>query len=306
MTGRASELNIFNIVSQTHMWWLPIENFGRAFLALLQDPGGANDLRFDPAGNPMMDPFMGLFLIGGTALSLTGLRSRLSWILLPGLSFALTATAFAQVTPDLGYFSAIRCYLVLPFALMMVARFMDWLLALEIARRLPDNLWKGCLALMVAGSLVFNVHAYFFGWPVGQGQWEQMGFNHLLMSKQVNLYGPQRQLFLYYEDWSNPARIMAREHYPVGMYNDKTDLPLLYKVDKDVVFLFCPWQCPNFQKRLKEVYPNAVWKNVPNQYQAAYFVAVEVSKDDFLKAQNGKGLPDFPPDGPVIDHPNAH
>ena len=306
VTGRASELNIFKVAAVNHKWWLPIENLGRAFLALLQSPGEGNDLRFDPAGNPMLDPFMSLFLVGGVALSIAGLGRRLSWIILPGLVIALTATAFAQVTPDLGYFSAIRCYLVLPFALMMVARFIDWLQALEITRRLPRLVWQGALALMLAGSLVFNVHAYFFGWPVGQGQWEQMGFNHLLLSKQVNLYGPQRQLFIYVEDWSNPARIMAKEKYPVGEFNDNTFLPILNKADKDVVFIFCPWQCLNFQKRLKEVYPTAVWKNIPNQYQAAYFVAVELSKDDFLKAQAGKGLPDPPPDGPLIDRPKAH
>jgi len=299
MTGRASELNIFNVVGQTHMWWLPTENFGRAFLAILQDPGKANDLRFDPAGNPMLDPFMSVFLIGGVVLCLTSLRNRLSWILLPGLCGAITATAFAQVTADLGYFSAIRCFLILPFALMIVARFIDWLLNLEITRRLPKNILMTCLGIMVAGSLVFNVHAYFFGWPVGQGQWEQMGFNHLLMSQQVNKYGPNRHLFMYFEDWSNPARIMAKENYPVSMFQDDTALPILYRVDKDVVFLFCPWQCPNFQKRLKEVYPNAVWNNVPNQYQAAYFIAVEVSKEDFLKAQNGQGRSDLPPDDHV-------
>jgi|GEM_PF-3033825 len=300
MTGRASELNIFNIVSQTHMWWLPIENFGRAFLAILQDPGKANDLRFDPAGNPMMDPFMCMFLIGGVVLCLTGLRNRLSWILLPGLGGAITATAFAQVTADLGYFSAIRCFLILPFALMIVARFVDWLQNLEVTRRFPRSVWQGALGVLVAGSLVFNIHAYFFGWPVGQGQWEQMGFNHLLMSQQVNKYGPDRQLVLYFEDWSNPARIMTKENYHVAQFQDDTALPLLNKVDKDLVFIFCPWQCPNFQKHLKEVYPTAVWKNVPNQYQAAYFVAVELSKADFLKAQEGKTLIDLPPEGQTI------
>ncbi len=299
VTGRAGELNIFKVAAESHKWWLPIENFGRAFLALVQNPGDGNDLRFDPAGNPMLDPFTSLFLIGGVALSIAGLGKRLSWIMLPGLAIALTATAFAQTHPDLGYFSAIRCYLVLPFSLMMVARFIDWLLALELTRRLPKTLWQGGLALMMAGSLAFNVHAYFFGWPVGQGQWEQMGFNHLLLSKQVNFYGPQRQLFILLEDWSNPARIMSNENYPVAEFTDNTVLPILNKVDKDVVFIFCPWQCPNFQKHLKEVYPNAVWKNVPNQYQAAYFVTVELSKDDFLKAQGAKGISEPLPDGPL-------
>lgn len=299
VTGRAGELNIFKVAAESHKWWLPIENFGRAFLALVQDPGVGNDLRFDPAGNPMLDPFMSLFLIGGLALSIAGLGRRLSWIILPGLLISLTATAFAQTRPELGYFSAIRCYLVLPFALMMVARFIDWLQALEITKRLPRAVWRGALALMVLGSLVFNVHAYFFGWPVGQGQWEQMGFNHLLLSKQVNLYGPKRQMFIFIEDWSNPARIMSKENYPVAEFNDSTALPILYKVDKDVVFIFSPWQCLNFQKRLKDVYPNAVWKNVPDQYQSSYFEAVEISKDDYLNAQAGKGLPDPPPDGPI-------
>jgi hypothetical protein len=78
--------------------------------------------------------------------------------------------------------------------------------------------------------------------------------------------------------------------FKVTHFKEDLELPILNRVDRDVLFFFGAWRNPDMQKRIRDAYPDAQWTTWKSKFGTDYYCLVKVTKVDMEKAQAGQPL----------------
>ena len=129
--------------------WRTVNNF---FLMDVGGPSGGMNSRYLPPGRTALDPFTGVLLWLGLAVSLVRLRqTALWWVMLLVMVFAVQVLSTG--TPD-----AARAVGAAPFFYLFVGLGLDWLLGLSIVRRFA---LRAAIVMALLAIAYINVSGYF-------------------------------------------------------------------------------------------------------------------------------------------------
>ncbi len=296
--GHVQELSILG--TNQHDFALPLERIFTTFYTFFW-PNPYCELASGLKNIPRLDPFLGLFCIFGIFLALFFIRRRINLVILFGLGFGIMAHALSR-----GYFSSPasfnghRCTIVLPILFLFTAHGLDWTVGYIYAKPRPLRLAGFLLlAVLIGGSLTLNIRDYFFEFQNNPEAWGTL-FSHTENAEVIESFYPKDHIVLEGHDfsgWFGCGCYDTQEEFLTVqkgiLVNKKTpiDLPIKSQVSKDVVIFFADWDKYDAEeKKVREFYPRAIWKEYKNKYGNLYLTTVEITKEDVQELQKGVKL----------------
>jgi hypothetical protein len=288
--GRARELSIVSLAVQGGDWLLPLKTMGYTALSFLWT-GWNLDPRFGLYWVPNLDAFSGALFVVGGALTLADLRSRLSWTVLTGFLLALTANAFAvqggSHKPD--YLNQMRYFVVLPFAFLMAARGLEWVV--RASKGLGPAARRIVFALLVAGtagSLVLNAKTFYRDLKRNPDVWDSVGMGQVEAARQILRYASTDHVVVYHEYVSAAVRYLILDRATVLPLHAEDPVPLGRRASRDVTLILAQRIHPPLMSAVLSAYPGATTETVQDAFGVPLFLVVRVKKDVFNAALHGK------------------
>jgi hypothetical protein len=282
--GWAQQLSITGIAVQSGNYALPLERIASSF--------GLNAL-------PCLDPFLGFFCLLGLFLAVRHIRQWKNLAALTGLAFGIIANAFSfsagATSVDPLYFHAGRSFLVLPFLCFLMAAGLDRVVGLvpSMAKR-PRTAWVLFGIILLGSSFALNAHCYFFKFGNDAGAWSPLGFNHLSAVEVIKKLSPANHLVLEGHRANDTGTYSCLDtveefatYHKVPVNKGLTlDRPIRAKVTKNVAYIFFTLERNDpLKKKVKRIYPRAVWKSHKNKFGETFLETVEIRKEDILWLQ---------------------
>ena len=284
--GRSKELSLLNEVHRTGHYDLIFKRFFWTFTSFVY-PAESYDQRFGLDNTPELDPLTGFLLYFGLFLTLLKPGKMLSWLAIIGFALGSVANAFAiqGPNPEPFYINPMRFFLIIPFLFFMGARTIDWIFNLFARTGKKTKLLLN-FVLMVAliFSIFWNSRVFYVQFHKDQSGWAGRGFNHIKVADFLNANYPRCHILLDPEYDSSTVRILTQDKVKY-LSTSSFQLPLNYKIDKNVMIVFKPGDFD--ENRIRQTYPNAIWGEVKDDWNDVVVKTVEISKADIEALQNG-------------------
>ncbi len=293
--GRAKELSLLAEVQRTGHYALIFKRMAWTFLSFLNRNDGL-DPRFC-ANAPQLDPVSGSLMAFGLLWAVLHWRQRACWISLGGLFFGIVANAFAiqGPNPDPTSVNGQRYFLVVPFLFFVAAWTLDRVIGIFSALTLAmKRTGKMLLTLLVTAALVWNIFTYYFSFrnfkAEGPNYWDLLGFNHIQVAEYLRTQCPRCHALLDFVYSSSTVYVLTHDLFTFNQMGDHFEVPIRKNVSKNVLFIIPPWEYPELQEKLHQVYPRAIWGSIKNPRNGIDVLTVEVSKEDIQASQEGLTL----------------
>ncbi|HJT24727.1 MAG TPA: glycosyltransferase family 39 protein [bacterium] len=283
--GRSKELSLMNEVHRTGNYGLIAKRLFWTFTSF-SNPAQTFDERFDMHNNPLLDPLTSLLFYFGLLLAFLNLGKRWSHQALIGLALGFSANAFAiqGPNPDTTYINAMRFFLTIPFPFLMGAQAIDWFSGLWTLPRKKAWILPAVLAGAMVFSFAWNARLFYDKFHHSMTGWAYMGFNHIRVAETMNENSPRCAIILDSDFDSSTVQVLTHNRTPYTAVKS-LPLPLPYKADKDVLVIFRPG---NFDEtKLRQTYPNAVWKDVKDEWNGVIVKTVEITPAEIESRQKG-------------------
>jgi hypothetical protein len=290
--GRGKELSLLGEIQRTGNFDLLWQKWAWTFLSFFHLNPSA-DLRFS-AKAPMFDPVCGALFLFGTLLVVLAVRNRSSWFILSGLFFGLFANAMAVQgqDPDPTYINGQRFFIVVPFVFLAVARAMEALLGTWREAKAPLRWGLGGLFLLsCVFALHWNAKLYYKGFrdfKACTSYWGDLGFNHIQVGEYINENFPRCHMVVDWEYNSSTVQVLIRGKAALYPLSKPFTIPILQKVDRNVLLMVLAWNFKDLQEAIRKTYPRAVWGSIPDVIGAPALLTIEIPKDDIWALQEGK------------------
>lgn len=294
--GRARTMNIFNEISRSGDWWLPVRTSLWTMMSFFwTNPAGQGDRRFMIPGDSLLDHFTGLLVLAGFVLTLFTLNKRVSWSVIGGLVFGITANSLAVQCedPPADYINPMRMFIIFPFVMFMAARALEW--SFEIIDRAKKDAKMSAgilLGLGLCAAFTYNIATYYFRFQQRQDDWSVIGFHHVEQAKMYRQIKPECHLLLDNDSYSPIIEFMngMTQTDVTLIQGNKLDLPIMGQVNRDVAVFCQPWKLVEVQAALPKVYPHMTRTEYRNPFNVVYVVMMRIPKTDIEAAQKGKTL----------------
>ncbi len=264
-------------------------------LVTLWTSNSSVDFRFVVPGMTFMDAVTGFFALMGFGVFIVNIRKPLAWVLIPGIFIGLSANALARLgwPTDLAYIQLVRLSVVIPFLFFPAAWGFDWFLRSYRKINPRGWGWAGIVTVIaIAGPLALNEPVFLSKFAYQAGTWGDHGLSHIRIAEIIAKVEPGHHIMVDSDATSNVVNFILRDQIPNLMGLDLAkDLPIRYKVSKDVILVFSPWRIsPEQRKLMDRYYPKAVWTTYDTPWGDHFLYTVNIPMAEINAAQKGKKL----------------
>ncbi len=294
LVGRAAQLSIFTEMNRSGDHRLVFKTCYWSAVSFLGITDSGFDPRFGLSGVAMTDMVTSALVLIGLGLTFVSLRSRATWMVLPGFIGGVIANGFAiqGPNPDPSYMNAQRFFFQVPFLYFMLARGMDWILALagkagesRALRRLGGLLLGAGWAL----SLALNAKVYYRDIQKDANCQESMSF---FCAKYVEMYErlyPKYHFVVQWEAYQSNERFLLGDRVKLTVLDaDKFKVPIMNPVNRDVLLMFPMWDWKGQAAEIKKIYPEAVWNDDFHEYHQSSMNIVAIPLAAIIRERHGK------------------
>jgi hypothetical protein len=261
-------------------------------LSFFWAPGTFAD--FGIPGHPFIDPLSGLLLLAGLVLTFFGLKRRVSWVAISGMTFGTLANSMSiqGANPSPSFIHGMHMFFMFPFVMLLAARGIEWFWEIfdKGGRPLKSGL-RVVLALGLVAYFAFNIHIDYFKFKDREQVWEPLGFHHIEEAKIIKPLQTQCHLICDIDSFSPIIKYFSGiESSQITVADENMPLPIPNQVTKDVALFTKTWRIPKIQEGIPKLYPHTVLTEYKNPWDKVYLRVYRIPKADIEAAQKRSKL----------------